>query len=217
VASILAHQKNRVLVVDLDPQSNAAFALGVDPAAPGAADLLLGRKPAPIAVDDRLHVLPGGPQLNDHRIQSLDPEELADAVKGMEYEAMVFDCPPGNEHLERFAITAASTALVVVDAHPFAIVGATRVLEVLDTRRGKGRKGPERWAFVMSRLDGRRSADRELAQALAEGFPKVPRLDVRQDVALAAATADRVPVMKACPASRGVADLTSITRWLRHG
>jgi chromosome partitioning protein len=135
----------------------------------------------------------------------------------MDYEAMVFDCPPGNEHLERFAITAASTALVVVDAHPFAIVGATRVLEVLGTRRGKGRKGPERWAFVMSRLDGRRSADRELAQALAEGFPEVPRLDVRQDVALAAATADRIPVMKACPTSRGVADLTSITRWLRHG
>ena len=37
LASIFLHRKRKVLVVDLDPQSNAAFALGVDPAAPGTA------------------------------------------------------------------------------------------------------------------------------------------------------------------------------------
>lgn len=217
LASVLASQKNRVLLIDLDPQSNAAFALGVDPAAPGTAQLLLGKTPEPLAAAERLQVLPGGPTLSDHRIQALDPEELADALRGLDYDAVLFDCPPGNEHLERFAITAANAALVVVDAHPFSLVGASRVLEILATRKAKARRGPERWALLMSRIDNRRAADRALPETLSEAFPGVSRFEVRQDVALSNATADRLPMMAACPTARGVEDLVSITKWLNHG
>jgi len=217
LASVLATQKNRVLLIDLDPQSNAAFALGVDPAAAGTAQLLLGKTPEPLAAAERLHVLPGGPTLSDHRIQALDPEELADALRGLDYDAVIFDCPPGNEHLERFALTAANAALVVVDAHPFSLVGATRVLELLAQKKTKKRAGPDRWALLMSRVDNRRAADRDLPETLKQGFPDVPRFEVRQDVHLAGATADRTPVMTACPNARGVEDLISISKWLNHG
>lgn len=38
-------------MVDLDPQSNAAFALGGDPTQPGTAELLTGKKPHPIKIE----------------------------------------------------------------------------------------------------------------------------------------------------------------------
>jgi chromosome partitioning protein len=61
------------------------------------------------------------------RIQSLHPEELAEAVISLNYDAIVFDCPPGNEYLERLGVVAADVALVVTNAHPLAVIGAERV------------------------------------------------------------------------------------------
>lgn len=40
LASIFASQKYKVLIIDLDPQSNAGYVLGTDPTAPGTVELL---------------------------------------------------------------------------------------------------------------------------------------------------------------------------------
>ena len=47
LASYFAFHGLNVLVVDLDPQSNAGFVLGVDPVAPGTAELILEKSPNP--------------------------------------------------------------------------------------------------------------------------------------------------------------------------
>ena len=92
LASVLAYQGQRVLVVDLDPQSNAGYLLGVDPTAPGTAELLSENLPTPLEASPGLYVLPGGPDLTGHNIQALDPEDLADAVAPLDYDVLVFLC-----------------------------------------------------------------------------------------------------------------------------
>lgn len=217
IASVLAAQGDRVLLVDLDPQSNAAWGLGADPTQPGTAELLLGDIPIPVQITDHLWVLPGGPGLKGHEVMRLDPEALADAIAAFDHTAVVFDCPPGWDHLERFGLVAADVALVVVDAHPFAIQGAARVVETLSSRRQKMRQGAQRWALVMSRVDLRRALDKDLDSALATMFPDIDRLLIRQDVALSLATTERVPVMDAAPLHcRGIADLQNIAGWLQN-
>ncbi len=218
IASVLADQGNRVLLVDLDPQSNAAWGLGADPTQPGTAELLLGDTPTPIQVTNRLWVLPGGPGLKGHEVMRLDPEALADAITQFDHSAIIFDCPPGWDHLERFGLVAAGSALIVVDAHPFAIQGAARVVETLSSRRQKGRQGAQHWALVMSRVDLRRTLDKELEAALATLFPEIDRLLIRQDVALSLATTERKPVMETAPQGcRGVVDLQEVVEWLQNG
>lgn len=217
IASVLADKCCRVLLVDLDPQSNAAWGLGADPTQPGTAELLLGDTPTPIKITDTLSVLPGGPGLKGHEVMRLDPEALADAIATFDYNAIIFDCPPGWDHLERFGLVAAEVALVVVDAHPFAIQGAARVVETLLARRQKNRQGAQRWALVMSRVDLRRTLDKDLESALSAMFPDIQRLLLRQDVALSLATTERTPVVEASSAhSRGLADLKDIVRWLQN-
>jgi chromosome partitioning protein len=76
IASVFAQQGCRVLLVDLDPQSNAAWGLGADPTASGTAELLLGQQPAPVNATRNLQVLPGGPGLKGHDVVRLDPEAL---------------------------------------------------------------------------------------------------------------------------------------------
>ena len=218
IASVLAAQRNRVLLVDLDPQSNAAWGLGADPTQPGTAELLLGDSPTPIQVTNNLWVLPGGPGLKGHEVMRLDPEALADAITKFDHSAVIFDCPPGWDHLERFGLVAAETTLIVVDAHPFAIQGAARVVETLSARRQKRRQGAQRWALVMSRVDLRRTLDKDLEAALTAMFPDIDRLLIRQDVALSLATTERKPVMETAPQScRGVIDLQEVVGWLQNG
>ena len=216
LAAVFAKRKQRVLVVDLDPQSNAAFALGVDPAAPGTAAFLTTGA-TPVDAFPGIRVLPGGPGLTESRVQRLHPEDLADALGKLDDDVAICDCPPGIEYLERLGITAASVALVIADAHPFAALGAGRVLEELQAVRAKGRRGPDRWAIVMSRLDPRRSADRRMTDNIGEAFPDAQRLEVHQDVALANATSEQAPLSVAPPHSRGVADLIRIAEWITHG
>lgn len=214
LASVLAHQGLSVLVIDLDPQSNAAYILGTNPTEPGTYELLTGGSPIPLEASPGLYVLPGGPDLIGHNIQSLDPEDLADAVAPLDYDVLIFDCPPGVEYLERLGLVAADSALVCTDAHPLAVMGAGRVLNKLNLRQQKKRKGPDRWALALSRIDLRRSMDQTLDQQLATAYPSVKRLMVRQDTALAWAGAERRPLMQYELSSRGAVDLKVIAEWV---
>jgi len=214
LASALAHQGRRVLVIDLDPQSNAAYVLGVDPIAPGTAELLTRGVPSPLEATPLLHVLPGGPELGSQRIQSLHPEELAEAVISLNYDAIVFDCPPGNEYLERLGVVAADVALVVTNAHPLAVIGAERVLEILESYQLKGRRGPGRWALILSQIDARRSLDKQIAPQLALRYPQIKRFVIPQDATLSLAAAQQVPLMDYEANCRGATELVALAQWV---
>lgn len=214
LASVFAAQGKRTLVIDLDPQSNSAYVLGTDPTAPGTADLLANKQPEPIAAADNLYVLPGGPGLSGYAVQTADPEDLADAVSSLAYDYIIFDCPPGVEYLERLGLVAADVALVCTNAHPLAVTGASRVVNELESRQQKGRRGASRWAFVLGLIDLRRSMDQMLDARLGSAYPTIERLVMRQDTTLAWASAEQVPIMHYDPKSKGTADLKVIAEWV---
>jgi chromosome partitioning protein len=218
LASIFAAQQKSVLVVDLDPQSNAAYALGVDPSAPGTAELLMGKTPTPLVANEYLHVYPGGPNLNNQALQSLHPEDLADIIDRLPYEVIILDCPPGSENLERFGIVAATIALVVTNAHPFALMGADRVLSTLDTYRQKERRSARIWALVLSQIDERRGLDKTLPSELATMYPDIKHLMVHQDTNLSQAGAQQIPIVEYAPKSKAAEELKTIAQWVvTHG
>lgn len=214
IASVLAKQGKQVLVVDLDPQSNAAYALGVDPTAPGTVELLMGAHPNPLEAASGLYVLPGSPNLTGQAIQSLHPEDLADLVKVMSYDAVILDCPPGNESLERLGLVAAQATLVVTNAHPFAIMGANRVMGILESYRSRERRGSQQWALVLSQIDERRVLDKELPAQLVQRYSDIKHFTVHQDTNLSQAGAQQIPLMDFAPRSRSAEELTAIAQWL---
>jgi chromosome partitioning protein len=161
-------------------------------------------------------VLPGGPDLTSYGVQSSDPEDLADAVDALDYDVMLFDCPPGVEYLERLGWVAADTTLVCTNAHPLAVMGAGRVMNELDARQQKGRRGSRRYALVLSMIDLRRSMDQALDAQLANAYPHIKRLVVRQDTTLAWAGAERVPIMEYAPKCKGAEDLCQIVEWVKY-
>ncbi|PZD70438.1 Chromosome-partitioning ATPase Soj [Acaryochloris thomasi RCC1774] len=216
LASILSTQDKKVLLIDLDPQSNAAYALGVDPTAPGTAELLTGQNPIPLSAAKNLDVLPGGPNLTSQQVQSLHPEDLADSISTLDYDAVLLDCPPGNESLERLGIVAANIALVIANAHPFAIMGANRVIGILEDYSSKGRRGAQHWAIVMSQVDERRAMDKQLPGKLFEVYKDVKNFTIHQDVNIAQAGAQQLPLMEYASNSRAAQELTQIVQWFEQ-
>lgn len=213
LASLLSAKGLRVLAVDLDPQSNLAYMLGSNPSAPGTAALLLGLSPKPLAVTERLHVLPGGPDLTRRDIDRLDPEDLADYLEGAPYDVVLFDSPPGNEQLERLGMVASDAALVVTNAHPIAVVGANRVLVDLERRRKKERRGPSRWAIAMNMIDARRSLDREIEQIMGSMGNGAPRFKIKQDAKLLNATASGELLHEFAPNCHAAQAIDQLSRW----
>ena len=147
-------------------------------------------------------------------IQSLHPEDLADAILKMPYDSVLLDCPPGNETLERLGLVAANLTLVVTNAHPFAIMGANRVMGVLESYRNKDRRGPKDWALVLSQVDERRALDKQLPAQLVQRYSDIQHFTIHQDTNLAQAGAQQVPLMDYAPKSRAAEELILISDWI---
>ena len=215
LASYLAFHGLKVLVIDLDPQSNTGFVLGIDPIAPGTAELILEQNPKPLEASENLFVLPGGASLQGRDIEMADPEELSYAIKSLDdFKVIIFDCPPGSDYLERLGLVAANIALVCTNAHPLGIIGAERVLAEIRRRQERHQAGPDYYAFVLTQINKSRIFDKELPEQLAAKYPDTPQLSIRQNSDLAWATAQRVPLMDNGPSKKAVEDIEQIARWI---
>lgn len=216
IASYLSSLEKRVLAVDLDPQSNLAYMLGNDPTQPGTAELLEGKEPDPLYINDFLHVLPGGPELLSAVIARMDQNMLLHRLRDWDYDVILFDSPPGNEHLERLGVIASQKALVVTNAHPLAVLGAQRVLEELVLRKQHGWLGPKVWGIVANMIDPRRSLDQHV-ETLFTNEQGVPFFQVPQDINVAMASACRTPLFDYQPKTKASSVFKQIADWCMEG
>lgn len=215
LASYFAYHGMSVLVIDLDPQSNAGFVLGVDPLAPGTAELIMKQHPKPTKASDNLYVLPGGATLQDRNVEQADPDELAFAIQQFsKFEVIIFDCPPGNDLLERQGIMAANIALACTNAHPLGILGAERVIRQIQSRQDRKQQGPEHLALVITQVNKSRVLDKNIPGSLAETYPELPQFIIGQSTDIAWASASETPFMDMNPNGKGVQDIETLARWI---
>ena len=215
LASYFSFHGLKSLVIDLDPQSNTGFVLGVDPVAPGTAELILEQSPEPLEAAENLFVLPGGSSLQGRDIEMADPEELSYAVKALnDFKVIIFDCPPGSDQLERIGLVAEDIAQECTNAHPLGIIGAERVLAEIKRRQERHQSGPDYYAFVLTQINKSRVFYKALPEQLSAKYPAFPQLSVGQNSDLAWATAQRTPLMGNSPTKKSIEDIEQIARWI---
>ena len=204
--SLAAHYTRagrRVLVVDLDPQGSASLALGADADGEHLADVLNGAAPeaVPVVISEGLQLLGGGPALES----VTDPRPLRDALKDLDVDLVLVDCPPGHPAMDRLALNASTVVLVAAEPHRLAVAGAARVLD-----EARALHPRPRCAVVLGRMDERRGMDKAAPELLAGAFNAKIHI-LRQDTALAAAlNSGGLP-----PAGgRAADDLREIAAWL---
>ncbi|WP_019815461.1 ParA family protein, partial [Saccharomonospora saliphila] len=190
MASAALRRGARTLVGDLDPQGNATATL--DPPLTDAtlADVLdsprlavLDRAIAASGWSDRLDVLVGSEDLEllnepgpdapriDGLARALD--ELRARPDGEPYEIAILDCPPSLGRLTRSALLAADSALLVTEPTMYAVSGAQRALEAIDTVRSEHNPRLRPAGVLVNRLRVRSYEHQYRIEELRESFGRL--------------------------------------------
>jgi chromosome partitioning protein len=151
IAGVAAVSGYRVLVVDLDPQTNTSNDFGYEktPYADRLLATLTLNQELPILRDIRpgLDVVPGGKNLGQWSVHAAmnaraDPrnppeltlERILLPLSG-EYDLVLFDCPPGNEELQLLALAASRFVLIPAMPDDSSLEGLEEVSERFERAR----------------------------------------------------------------------------------
>jgi chromosome partitioning protein len=158
LASAAAAAGRRVLVVDLDPQANASTGLGIfepnvtvdhglETDRPGGLAAVITAAEWPADALARVpDVAPSAPLLAQREPQlANDPvgaqDRLQLALRGVDYDLALVDCPPSLGLLTVNGLFAADRALVVTEPSAWASDGVAQILRTIErisARRGDG-------------------------------------------------------------------------------
>jgi chromosome partitioning protein len=141
LAAQLASARQRVVLVDLDPQGNATSSLGIDKAALQKTlyDVLISSTgPADIVLPtnkENLFLLPTHNQLAQAEVDlvpmSAREFKLREALQHVDAEVVIIDCPPALGLLTINALTAADKVIIPVQAEYFALEGLGQLMQTI--------------------------------------------------------------------------------------
>ena len=216
LAAGLALRGHRVLVVDVDPQSNATTGLGLDHRSVEAStyDLLRGDATykevvVPTAID-YLDCAPSSLDLAGAEIELVSvmarehklKEALADARA--DYELIFLDCPPSLGLLTINALAGADDLIVPVQTEYYALEGLGQLLGNAERARRSLNPDLRISGFLLIMYDARTKLSSQVAQEVRDHFGElVFKTVVPRSVRLSEAPSFGEPVLTLDPSSRG--------------
>jgi chromosome partitioning protein len=211
----LAHElaRQRVLIVDLDPQSNLTLGCGLDPAEerPTVFHAMVEPTETARAVVHlgRFDLLPANLDLAlaEQRFAGFYDrnDKLKDALAPMaaSYDYILIDGPPNLGFFAFNALTAANSALVPLQCQPYAYRALDSTLQLIQLVQ-KGNSALYLRSIVLTMYDKRVSLTRSVENMARSRFgPLVAQTVIPVNVAIAEATLDGAPVADYAPQSAG--------------
>ena len=216
----LAAVGKRVVLVDLDPQATLTTWILGRTDVPGTAEVLLGEEEAAgvivpatafglsliAAVPDRLRIAE-----RTLSAQVASERTLARALRRLEADVILIDCPPSMGVLTASALVAATSGVIIpLAAAPEALDGYVQVTANLQRLRDALDLPIPIVAVVPTRFDHRLRIARDVldaARGLCNGTLTSP---IRENVALRELFGHRQPIRTYRPDSTGAADYAAV-------
>ena len=218
---------NRVLLIDLDPQSSLTTFMGIDTESLTKTpfDALINEEPLYIISDiNGVDLAPTNIGLSAAEIQLVNLNfrevRLQEAIEPLlaDYDYILIDCPPSLGLLSYSALIAATHVLIPIETHFKAFQGTNLLLETIAKVKKRGNKDLKISGFIPSRYSKNNSQDKRTLQAIKEEFSPIatvyepiPRLTAFVD-----ASEEALPLAlydSKCPAVQIISDLAlSITQ-----
>jgi chromosome partitioning protein len=216
LAASLAAMKQRVLLVDLDPQGNATTGSGIDKNEVERTiyDVLVHRAPLNLVTqptrESGYEVLPANGDLTAAEVELLEVEHkerrlstsLAE-VSG-QYDYILIDCPPSLNMLTINALVAAQGVLIAMQCEYFALEGLAALLQTIEGVADNINPKLQLEGILRTMYDPRNSLTSDVSAQLREHFgDKVYRTVVPRNIRLAEAPSHGLPAMYYDKNSRG--------------
>ena len=216
----LAKLKNKVLLVDMDPQANLTQSLGViDPKHHiyGALSQQYGLMP--IELRENLSIVPATLDLSGAEIE-LSSEtgrefilrELLESLH-TQFDYVVIDCPPSLGLLTVNALTAAHEVFVPLQAQYLALQGLTKLMEIIEKIRKRLNRKLKLGGVFVTQYDSRKVLNREVAETIERHFNgQAFKTKIRDNVALAEAPSQGMDIFTYNKKCYGAKDYLSLCK-----
>ena len=222
LSSALGHLGKKVLLIDLDPQSNSTTGLGINKAniKLSVYDVITNRCEISDAIIKtkfkNLSIIPSMIFLSGVEIELMqtsmreDNFILGDQLKNQinkikdRYDFIIIDCPPALGILTTNALAASDSVLIPVQCEYFALEGVTQLLNTIILTQTKVNPKLDIEGVLLTMLDGRTLVGLEVVEDVRKFFKEkvfntiIPRL-----VRLVEAPSHGKPIIEYDPKCRG--------------
>jgi chromosome partitioning protein len=228
LGAALAELGKRVLIIDLDAQSNLSAHLGLasDPEdideapSPTIYDVLKGQKALSEVIVNRsnnLDIAPSSLLLSaaDLELGGVVGRELIlkralSSIQGR-YDVVLFDCPPALGLLSLNALAASEKVIIPVQSEYLALHGVRQLLDTIDQVRGIYNPTLKVGGVLICLHDNRKKLARAVAETVKSYFGElVFNTIIRTNVSLAEAPAQGQSIFEYAPKSTGAEDYLSL-------
>jgi len=212
LAACLDELKQRVLVVDLDPQANATSGFGLsEKHCASIYRTLLGEGHVANLIQETamegVRIIPSELDLAGAEVDVARMDEylhcLADTMEPLMdaelFDYVLLDCPPSLGIMTMNALTAADSLLVPIQCEYYALEGLSVITNLVRRLRGEGQSNPrlEMEGILMTMYDGRTRLSAEVVKEVRKHFGKsVYRTVIPRNVRLSEAPSFGQPVIQ---------------------
>ena len=216
LAASLAAAKQRVLLIDLDPQGNATMGCGIEKRdlQTSVYNVLLGDKSVAEASvsagEAAFRVLPANRDLAGAEVELIElpsrETRLRDALRTavIEYDYILIDCPPALNLLTLNGLCAARTVMIPMQCEYYALEGLSDLVNTIRKVRASLNPELEIEGLLRTMFDPRNTLAQQVSEQLQKHFgDKVYRTVIPRNIRLAEAPSYGVPVLYHDKSSKG--------------
>ena len=193
LSACLYKMKRRVLLVDLDPQSNATRGSGIDASMiqNSINDVLLDRvhieKVIIKSQFDGYDILPATPSLTESEVVLVTRDEREFILKNKlisilsRYDYIFMDCPPSLNILTVNSLVSATGVLIPVQCEFYALQGLSELINTINQIQNTSNQKLKIEGILRTMFDSRNNLSNDVSDQLKEHFPselyktKIPR------------------------------------------
>jgi chromosome partitioning protein len=224
LAAALALKKERVLLIDFDPQGMASAGLGRPKEAnKGIYAAMMGGRDIMDCVYgtemDNLYLCPCSPELSGIEAELFNSDDRETKLKkalesaGPKFRFIIIDCPPSLGFLTINALTAADSILIPVQTEFFCMEGIPDLLNTLNEVRTYFNPNLKIEGIVLTMYDDRTNLSKQVAEEVRKSLKDIVfQTIVPRSVRLAEAPSFGKPVLLYDPRSRGAEAYLSLAQ-----
>jgi chromosome partitioning protein len=182
IAAFLAEKGRRVLIIDIDPQANAGFGLGINVEEMNNTlyEVLIGEIPLRQAIFktgiENLFLVPSNIHLSGAQVDLLELEgkefvlKKAVAPVKSEYDYIFIDCPPSLGILTLNSLVAADSVMIPLQCEYYALEGLSQLLRIISMVQENLNRNLKIEGVVLTMFDSRTNLAQQVVSDVKEFF-----------------------------------------------
>lgn len=227
LAAALGLQKQKVLMVDIDPQGNCTSGFGIEKQnlEVSSYDILIDQEPAKNAIIKtkfkNMDLLPASMDLAGAELELVEIPERQNRLKAAlaavkeDYDYILLDCPPSLGLITLNALTASDSFLVPIQCEYYALEGLSQLLNTVKTIKRLYNPSIDLEGVVLTMFDNRLNLTQQVVAEVKKYFPnKVFETAIPRNVRLSEAPSFGMPVLYYDRGSRGSMAYIALAREL---